>query len=68
MTHHEGYSLGRGLLRRQDEIALVFSIGIVDDNDHLAAGKPLDGIYDVTVRHCPFFLVWPRQFADEVPS
>ena len=34
---HEVDRLGRGLLGGHDQVALVFAIGVVDDDDHFAA-------------------------------
>ena len=57
VADHERHRLGRHLLRRHDEVALVLAIGVVDDDHDLAARDSGDGVLDRRERHGQFSLV-----------
>lgn len=46
MPDHEGHLLGRDVLRRDDEVALVFAVRRVEDDDELAVSERADGVLD----------------------
>ena len=50
---HEVDRLGRHLLRRHDEVALVLAIGVVDDDHHPAGADVLERLLDRRERGCP---------------
>src|SRR5678810_290208 len=43
MTRHEVDNLRRNLFRRTDQIALIFAIFVVDNDDHFAVAYVVDG-------------------------
>ena len=47
VADHERHRLGRDLLGRHDEVALVLAVLVVDDDDDLAARDRGDGVLDV---------------------
>src|SRR4029453_17296688 len=54
VADHERQRVGRRLLRRDDQIALVLAIGVVDDDDRLASGDRIDRVLDRGERHRQF--------------
>ena len=44
VAHHEVDLLGRDLLGRDDEVAFVLSILVIDDDDELAVTEVLEGL------------------------
>src|SRR5207244_6076522 len=48
------HRLGCRLLRRDDQVALVLAIGVVDDDDGLAPGDRVDRVLDGGERHRQF--------------
>lgn len=55
MPDHEGHLLGRDVLRRDDEVAFVFAVRRVEDDDELAVLERADGVLDaveVELRGC----------------
>ena len=51
VADHERHRLGRHLLGRHDEVALVLAIGVVDDDHELAPCDGGDGVLDLGERH-----------------
>ena len=51
VVEEEGDLLGRGVLGRHDEVALVLAIGVVDHDHHLALADGGDGVLDVGEGH-----------------
>ena len=51
VADHERHRLGRHLLGRDDEVALVLAVDTVDDDHHLAPGDRLDGTLDLREGH-----------------
>ena len=52
MGGHEVDDLGRGVFRRDEEIAFVFAVLVVDDDDDFSASNGLDGFRNrVQLRH-----------------
>ena len=54
VADHERDRLGRHLLRRHDEVALVLTVGVVDHDHQLTARDRVDGVLDLGERH-PYF-------------
>src|SRR4029453_18934504 len=54
VADHERQRVGRRLLRRDDQVALVLAIGVVDDDDRLASGDRIDRVLDRGERHRQF--------------
>ncbi len=46
ITDHEGQQLRGGLLRREDQVAFVLAVGVVDDDDWPAGGDLRDRLVD----------------------
>ncbi len=63
MLGHEVDNLGGRFLRRDDEIAFVLSVFVVDENEHAALTRVLDHVFDrrqptwVRVGHATEFLM-----------
>ena len=51
VADHERHLLGRHLLGRDDEVALVLAVLVVDDDDELAARDRVDGSFDRVEGH-----------------
>ncbi len=47
VADHERHLLGRHLLRRDDEVAFVLAVLVVDHDDELAASHGVDGFFDL---------------------
>jgi hypothetical protein len=47
MFGHEIYDIGRRHLRRDDKIALVFAVFVIDQNEHPAIAGVLDQFFDI---------------------
>ena len=70
VADHERHGLGRHLLGRDDEVALVLTVGVVDHDHDLAACDGVDGLLDLCERHVGFLSLllcpvnvprtWPR--------
>jgi hypothetical protein len=59
IADHESHELGGGFLRREDEVALVLAILVIDDDDGLTrrdvGNRPFDGVQPRHHRHlCRF--------------
>src|SRR5262249_43608185 len=54
VAHHERHRLRRGLLSRDDQVALVLAVGVVHDDDGLTAGDGFDRVLDRGERHHQF--------------
>ena len=46
MTRHEVDHLRRNLFRRTDQIALIFAIFVVNNDDHATVADVGDGLFD----------------------
>ena len=52
VPHQEAHQLGRGLAGREDEVALVLAVLVVDHDDGLAFADVGDGAFDAVESDC----------------